>query len=200
MNYAKPVFVILLIINTLFMAACAAATEAAVAPQNTEPALTALPSSSTPMPSPTAVPSASTPSPSPTKIPATPTSSPKPEIEIDLAMEIAEGDPGLGLNRALSNGCSHCHVPINEAHEDRAPQFAASDNLPRIFERGELRMADPAYKGRATTNMEYIIESIFLPEVYFVSGDWEETMPTFFHVRISDEDLANIIAWMRTIE
>jgi hypothetical protein len=74
------------------------------------------------------------------------------------------------------------------------------EDLPHIMERGELRIADPAYKGQATTNQEYIVESIFLPEAHFIEGDWEESMPTTFLVRITEQELANIFAWMSSLE
>jgi hypothetical protein len=111
-------------------------------------------------------------------------------------MDFSEGDPLRGRNRAVSNRCYGCHVDPGKY----GPLFAATNELPGIVERGEFRIADPAYKGNATTNQEYILESIFLPEVYLVPGEWEEAMPTTFHLRLSGEDLANIIAWMKTIE
>lgn len=67
--------------------------------------------------------------------------------------------------------------------------------MPRsILQRGELCIVDPAYKGKATTNLEYIFESIFLPGLYVIPGDWEESMPTTFAVRIMEQELTNICA------
>jgi hypothetical protein len=83
---------------------------------------------------------------------------------------------------------------------DYGPAFAGADGLPHILERGEIRIADPTYGGRATTNLEYIIESIFVPEIYQIPGDWEEAIPTTFMLRMSEVELANIIAWIKTLD
>ena len=81
-----------------------------------------------------------------------------------------------------------------------AARFASSDGLPNILERGEIKIANPEYQGRASSNFEYIIQSIHLPEAYFVPGDWDEEMSIFTLNQISDQELADIIAWMETLE
>jgi hypothetical protein len=75
-----------------------------------------------------------------------------------------------------------------------------AEGLPSIRERGELRIADPAYDGTASTNREYIIESVLLPEVYAIPGDWPEAMPTDFGDLITEQDLADIVVWLSTFE
>lgn len=136
-----------------------------------------------------------------TDTPLPPTSSPTTENEIDLQTEIADGDPLLGELTALSYRCLGCHVD-GGADDHYGPRFASTEDLPRIMERGELRIVDSGYEGRATTNREYIIESIFLPEVYIAPGDWHNPnpMPTDYHQRMTDTDLADIMAWMDTFE
>ena len=52
----------------------------------------------------------------------------------------------------------------------------------------------------AAQNAEYLIESIFNPAAYVLPGDWEEAMPDTFHVRITDAELANIFAWIQSLE
>lgn len=69
-----------------------------------------------------------------------------------------------------------------------------------MLERGELRIADPAYAGTAATNREYIIESIRFPEVYVVPGNWVESMPTDYGDLLTEQDLADILAWLDTFE
>jgi hypothetical protein len=157
-----------------------------------------------PQPTPTAVPLTSIPSTStsqPTFTPQ-PTSTPEPTLtplpEIELNIELPEGDPEKGFLTAIRYGCQGCHA--NDDHPENAPRFVAHDDLPNIFERGEVRIASPEYKGRATTNYEYIIESILLPEAYFVSGKWPDTMSTFTIDIIEVQELADIIAWMEKLE
>jgi hypothetical protein len=118
-----------------------------------------------------------------------------PVIEIDLDMELPEGDPDRSQSRVIQFGCVRCH---NQGA--RGPDFGASAGLPSILERGELRIADPAYQGNASTNREYIIESIFLPEVYVVAGNWPEGMPTDFAERLTEQDLADIFLWLGSFE
>jgi hypothetical protein len=72
--------------------------------------------------------------------------------------------------------------------------------MPPISERGELHIGDPTYEGSASTDQEYIIESVLLPGAYVVEGEWEEEMPTYFKDIIDDQDLADIIAWMGTFK
>jgi len=137
----------------------------------------------------------------PTETPLPLTSSPKTENEIDLKAEIPEGDPLIGELTALDFRCFGCHVDGGQ-DDHYGPRFTSTEDMPRIMERGELRIADPAYEGRATTNRGYVIESIMLPEAYIAPGEWynPNPMPTDFHERMSDTDLADILAWLNTFE
>jgi len=155
------------------------------------------------MPAPTSVQPTATTTPPPT--PAQPTATvtlpltaapiSTPVIEIDLDMELPEGDPERAQSRGIQFGCALCHVRGSEG-----PRFDSLEGLPSILERGELRMADPAYEGSASTNREYIIESILRPKVYAVPGDWPREMPTDYADRITEQDLADIFLWLSTFE
>ena len=119
------------------------------------------------------------------------------EVEIDLGVEIAEGDVVRGRNAAVKYRCLGCHAEDNPRF---GIPFTATEDLPHILQRGELRIADPAYKGQATTNLEYILESIFLPDVYILPGKFEDAMPDTYHLRMTETELANIIAWIESLE
>jgi len=125
-----------------------------------------------------------------------PTSTPLPEIDLDI--ELPEGDAQKGFTTAIRYSCHGCHV--NEAHPDSGPRFATEGEMPFILERGTIRIALPDYEGRATTDREYMIESVFLPEAYIVPGEWEKTMPTYFHQVMTDQELADILAWIETLK
>jgi hypothetical protein len=127
---------------------------------------------------------------------AEPTATALPAMDID--MELPEGDVTRGFPTAVRNRCQPCHA--NPDYPTFGPRFESSDGLPSISERAEVRIADPDYDGGAATNWEYIIEAILLPEAYIVPGDWEEAMPTYYGDRIEDQDPADIIAWMATID
>jgi mono/diheme cytochrome c family protein len=135
------------------------------------------------------------PTPTPTH-PPTPTSTPFPEIDLD--MDLPEGDAEKGLETAHLKQCSDCHT--NELHPSWGPRFTSDAEMPFILERGSMRIASPEYGGRATTDYEYVIESIFLPEAYIVPGEWHGGMPLSFPQRLTDQELADILAWMATLE
>ena len=137
----------------------------------------------------------SSPTPEPTLTPE-PTATPLPKIDLDI--ELPEGDAQKGFTTAIRYSCHGCHV--NELHPASGPRFAADAEIPFILERGTIRIALPEYKGQATTNQEYIIESVFLPEAYLAPGEWEETMPTYFYQTMTDQELADILAWVATLK
>ena len=140
-------------------------------------------------------PTAPTPTPTPTH-PPTPTSTPFPEIDLDI--ELPEGNAEKGFETAIRFGCFGCHA--DELHPTYGPQFVSAEGLPDILERGDVRIANSDYTGRATTNREYIIESVFLPEIYIAPGEWEKTMPTYFYQVMKDQELADILAWMAALK
>jgi hypothetical protein len=123
---------------------------------------------------------------------------PTPEVEVDLGMAVVEGNATRGRLAAITNCCAACHM--DEEFTGYAPLFTSSGDLPPIWERGEMRIADPGYTGQAANNQEYILESIFFPAAYFVSGEWSDRMPNTYHAQLSDEELADILTWLETIE
>lgn len=123
-----------------------------------------------------------------------------PEPDIDLGMPIdTEGNATRGEKlTAVVRRCVACHV--DEAISGYGPRFSSTDELPPIRERGAVRIADPGYAGQATTNEEYLIESIFLPAAYVVPGEWEERMPHGYHEFLTPREVADIVAWLNTFE
>jgi hypothetical protein len=186
-----------LIALLLLIAACGQPSQPAA---TAEPTATAAPATAEPTSTtePTATTEPATAEPTATTQPATaePTATALPVIDLD--MQLPEGDATRGFPTAVRNRCQPCHA--NPNYPSFGPRFESSAELPRVWERGELRLADPMYEGSATTNWEYIIESTLLPEAYLVPGEWEEAMPTYYADRIEDQDLADIIAWMATCE
>lgn len=116
-------------------------------------------------------------------------------VGTDIKVELPEGDLERGESQAIRKNCVHCHV-------DRIATRLESDGvMPNITERGEIRMADPAYNGNATTNEEYILESILLPEIYIVPGTPKDAeMPTNYDELLTKQDLADILVWLGTFE
>ena len=112
----------------------------------------------------------------------------------DISMTLPEGDPERGEKVALAKVCITCHV-----ESEGPPRFGADGNLPAILERATLRIEDPAYTGAATTPEEYLLESITDPRIYEVDGDWLVSMTDNYY-DLPEQDLADLIAWMLTVE
>jgi hypothetical protein len=150
-------------------------------------------------PPPTTAPAA-THTPAPTEAPTEPLESePDPSTELNPETGLPPGDAERGYRIAASTfNCYGCHV--YEGDTVAAPPFAADGELPFILERGEQRIASPDYTGEATTSMAYFIESVFQPEVYLVPGEWPNEMSTVYRKIMTDQDLADIIAWVITLE
>lgn len=125
-----------------------------------------------------------------------PTATPLPEIDLDI--ELPEGDAQMGFPTAVRYSCHSCHV--NEKHLTSGPRFISDGELPFVLERGTLRIGLPEYNGRATNDQEYMIESIFQPEAYIVPGEWEKPMPTKYQQNMSEQELADILAWIVTLK
>jgi hypothetical protein len=117
-------------------------------------------------------------------------------IGTDIQVELPQGDLDQGKYKALILECDACHV--------RTPNmlsFESGEDLPKILERGEMRIADPTYEGSASTNEEYVIESIVLPGAHVIEGWWhDDGMPADFGDRMTNQDLADILAWLGTFE
>jgi hypothetical protein len=120
---------------------------------------------------------------------------PRKEVERpDITMTLPEGDPERGYTLAQRWQCVICHV-----RSDGSPRLGADGALPAIMERAEMRIADSAYSGSATTPEEYLIESIIDPRLYEVEGEWEISMNDAYYA-LPEQDLADIIAWVLTVE
>ena len=72
--------------------------------------------------------------------------------------------------------------------------------LPAVQARADMRIADASYTGFATTPEEYLIEAVIDPSVYIVEGEWENKMDDIYDEELSEKDLADIIAWLLTVE
>ncbi len=114
----------------------------------------------------------------------------------DIFIELPEGDPEAG--KALAEGslaCSACHIL-----SQTGPPWAATDGLPGIAVRGEIRIQQDDYTGNATSGNEYLIESVVETNIHIVEGFQPNIMPTNFGERITLQDMAHLLAFMKTFE
>ncbi|MFN2134494.1 MAG: c-type cytochrome [Candidatus Promineifilaceae bacterium] len=133
--------------------------------------------------------------PNETETPVLPTTAPTVDIRRYSQLDLSGGDPQQGLNVAIAFQCKGCHDSVRP---QKGPRFAATDDLPPILERGAMRIADPSYEGQASSDLEYLLESIFVSEAYSVPGEWSVDMPTDYAERIEDEELIHLMAWLET--
>ncbi len=117
-------------------------------------------------------------------------------INADIVVVLPAGNPNRGEQRSRRLGCYGCHAN----YPDKIPPFNSTADLPRIDERGELRIADPNYAGNATNNQEYFIESIIFPGLYLAPGEYTRSMPTYLEEQIAEQDVADILAWLATLD
>jgi cytochrome c2 len=187
---------LLLLFVFLLLSACSAQSEipetSTQVPTDMPAATTTLAPSDTPPPTPTEVP---TDAPEPTEIEPTEEQPTDIEERPDITIALPEGDAERGKNLALKWRCFSCHVTY-----ENGPRFGAEQDLPAMLERAEMRIADVAYTGFATTPEEYLIEAIIDPSVYISEGEWEYAMADDYDEDLSEKDLADIIAWIMTVE
>ena len=113
----------------------------------------------------------------------------------DIFVTLPEGDIDHGKYVAIRRTCMGCHEQIAYG-----PNLNSVEGSTEIFERAESRIAEPDYTGSATTAEEYIIESILIPEAYIVRGDWAKPMDGNYGELLSVQDLAGLLAYLKTFE
>lgn len=91
-------------------------------------------------------------------------------------------------------GCPVCHtIPGIAGAEGRVgPKLVMGRT-------GPTRLADPAYRGRAKTVHEYVIESVLSPGVYIVPGFPEHAMPRWYGQKLSAAALEKIAAYLESL-
>ncbi|MDE3017527.1 MAG: c-type cytochrome [Nitrospirota bacterium] len=91
-------------------------------------------------------------------------------------------------------GCPVCHT---------IPGIAGADGKvgPKLVlgETGRRRLADPNYRGQATSVHEYVIESILTPGAYVVPGYPDRTMPPWYGQKLSAAALDKIATYLETL-
>lgn len=118
-----------------------------------------------------------------------------PPTGTDINKELPEGDPTRGEGLANTKGCVVCHISA-----PTGPAWLATPDQPGIATRAEAILTDPNYTGNATSAAQYLHESIVLPNVYIVPGFQAGVMPANYGDTLTDQELADLIAYLLTLK
>jgi mono/diheme cytochrome c family protein len=118
-----------------------------------------------------------------------------PAVGTDINKELPEGDPVTGEALANSLACVACHIAA-----PTGPAWLAADGEAGIGSRASDRIDDPDYSGSATTAEQYLFEAIALPNVYLVPNYAEGIMPNTYANTLTDQEMADLIAYLMSLE
>jgi mono/diheme cytochrome c family protein len=114
----------------------------------------------------------------------------------DIFVELPEGDPAAGQVLAEQTlGCTACHTLTAVG-----PGWEAEDGLPGIGVRGGIRIQQDNYTGNATSSDQYLIESVVETNIHVVEGFQPNIMPADFGERVTLQDMADLLAFLKTFK
>ena len=168
-------FLALVLIASMILAACGG--EPAATPE--PPAATAT------LPPPTPAPPTATPvPPTATPVPATPTAAPPAEAPAPAAA----GNPEKGQQVAQTMGCLGCHSI--DGSKIVGPSWQGLFGKTETFADDSSTVVDEAY----------IRESILTPSAKVVAGFADGLMPKTFGDQLSEEQIADVIAYIKSLQ
>ena len=115
-------------------------------------------------------------------------------VGTDIALTLPEGNADSGQALAETLGCAGCHLQSTVG-----PAWQAEGTQPGVGGRAADRFTQPDYTGQATTADQYLFESIVSPGAYLVPGFGQGIMPGNYGGRLSKQDLADLIAYLRSL-
>jgi len=118
-----------------------------------------------------------------------------PVVGTEITKELPEGNPKTGGELATSLACVACHITA-----PTGPAWAAGGGEEAIGERAATRIHQSDYSGSATSAEQYLFESISLPNVYLVSGFAEDIMTSTYASSLTDQEMADLIAYLISFE
>lgn len=130
-----------------------------------------------------------------------------PPVEEKISLEGLTPETYAALGKRIFFGKANCPLCHN-AVGHRAPLLEApseEDGPPVVLRAGD-RLKDPRYKGKATTGLEYILESMVEPSIFVVAGfgktgtnDTVSPMPIVINapMSLSDLEVNAVIAYLQ---
>jgi hypothetical protein len=119
-----------------------------------------------------------------------PVSTTRPTVLSPEMIPLVSGDEPIATIFTKA-GCPVCHtIPGIAGAEGRVgPPLL-------IGMTGPVRLRDPAYRGRASTVHDYVIESVLEPGLFVVPGYLGGTMPTWYGQKLSALALEKIAVYL----
>lgn len=118
-----------------------------------------------------------------------------PTVGTDITKELPEGDAKAGEALATSLACTACHVTA-----PTGPAWPPTADQPGIGDRAATRLEQDDYTGQATTPEQYLFESIAVTNAFVVSGFAENIMPAIYGTTLTDQNMADLIAYLLTVK
>jgi mono/diheme cytochrome c family protein len=118
-----------------------------------------------------------------------------PVVGTDITKELPTGDAAAGEALATSLGCTACHITTQTG-----PAWMASADQPGIGTRATTRFTETGYSGSAKTPEQYLFESIVNSNTFVVPGFTAGIMPQTYANQLTDQDVANLIAYLLSLK
>ncbi len=118
---------------------------------------------------------------------------PAQKVVLSKTVPLSTGDEPID-QLFIQSGCAVCHtIPgIEPAKGREGPRLVLGINGPK-------RLADPNYKGTATTVREYIMESTLNPGAYVVPGYPDRVMPRWYGKKLNAKALDRIASYLEAL-
>lgn len=116
-------------------------------------------------------------------------------VGTDITKQLPPGDVARGEALASKLGCTACHIL-----SPTGPAWLASGTQPGIGTLAGTMYTQPDYKGSAKSPEQYLFESIVNPPAYVVPGFPDNVMPTNYGAQLTDQDLADLIAYLLSLK
>ena len=126
------------------------------------------------------------------EIPSAPTG---PVVGTDITKELPAGDPASGEALANSLACVACHIIA-----PTGPPWLSVDGQAGVGSRAAERINESDYSGNAATAEQYLFEAIALPNIYLTPNYAEGIMPNNYADSLTDQDMADLIAYLMSLE
>ncbi len=114
----------------------------------------------------------------------------------DISVQLPAGNADAG--KALTEGalgCAACHVLA-----EIGPPWAGNDTMDPLAIRAATRFQQSDYTGNATSEEQYLLESVIQPQIFIVQGYDQVQMPADFGDRITLQNMADLLAYMLTFK